>query len=295
MKSRSYLKPVPVFLVFLCIFSAIAYALIVTHSAGSLALSRLMMWCPGLAALCTCLVLRIPFGTLGWRWPDRRFLLLAYFRPLIFVTPVYVLTWLCVRNSFAWKGFETTMAGKYGLERWPALGTLGVGLSILFTGTVLGATIWTLGEELGWRGFLFPRFYEELGFRKACFLTGLLWAVWHYPMVLRAEDKFGTHVGYAIACFTVMMVAIAYIMGYLRAHSDSIWPCVLLHAAFDTFVQDLFDPLTAPTGRAKYITTEFGFGIAAALVVAAVLINRNDRREEESLRRTAVTGFHQVS
>jgi membrane protease YdiL (CAAX protease family) len=69
-----------------------------------------------------------------------------------------------------------------------------------------------------------------------------------------------------------MLVALAYIMGYLRVRSGSIWPCVLLHATHNTFVQGIFDPLTAPVGWAKYITTEFGAGLAVAIVVAGTVI-----------------------
>ena len=45
-----------------------------------------------------------------------------------------------------------------------------------------------------------------------------------------------------------------------------------LHATHNTFVQGLFDPLTAPVGWAKYITTEFGAGLAVAIVVAGIVI-----------------------
>ena len=53
---------------------------------------------------------------------------------------------------------------------------------------------------------------------------------------------------------------------------DDLWPCVLLHATHNTFVQGLFDPLTSSTGWAKYTTTEFGAGLALAMVVAATVI-----------------------
>ena len=69
-----------------------------------------------------------------------------------------------------------------------------------------------------------------------------------------------------------MVTALAYIMGYLRMRSGSLWPCVLLHATHNTFIQSLFDPLTAPVGWAKYITTEFGAGLAVAIVVAGTVI-----------------------
>jgi uncharacterized protein len=76
------------------------------------------------------------------------------------------------------------------------------------------------------------------------------------------------------------VTANAYIMGYLRLRSGSLWPCVLLHATHNTFIQSLFDPLTANVGCAKYISTEFGAGLAVTIGVAAtVLVSRGRLRE----------------
>lgn len=265
-------RPLSIFLFFLCVFSGCTYALAVHSHHLSAALAEFTTWCPGFAALCTCLLLRIPLGTLGWGWPARRFLKLAYFLPLIYAAPVYLLTWLVIRGAFSLNSFEAAMVDTYGLGRWPALGTFGVALPLLFTVTVIGEAVWALGEELGWRGFLFPRLQQRFGFHGACLISGSIWAVWHYPELLWTDYNAGTNAVFALACFTVMVVALAYIMGYLRVRSGSIWPCVLLHATHNTFVQGIFDPLTAPVGWAKYITTEFGAGLAVAIVVAGTVI-----------------------
>ena len=276
-----------VFLAFLCLFSAAADALVVHSHVESAPLSRFVMWNPGFAALCTCLLLRIPLGSLGWRWPTGRFLRLAYFLPLLYATPIYVTTWLVVPHTFALKSFETAMAGMYGLGRWPALGTFGVAVPLCFTITVIGTMTWALGEELGWRGFLFPRLQERFGFHGACLISGGLWAVWHYPSLLWADYNAGTNIIFALVCFTVSIVAMGYIMGYLRTCSGSLWPCVVLHAAHNTFVQVIFDPLTARAGWAKYITTEFGAGLAVAIVLSALLIVSRARSNELSFVREA--------
>ena len=272
MSARVQSQHLPIFFALLCLFSAAANALVVHGHHESAALSRFLMWCPGFAALCTCLLLRIPFGTLGWRWPASCFLRLAYLLPLLYATPVYLLAWLAIRGAFALTGFEAAMSSAYGLGASPALGTFGVALPLLFTITVIGTATWALGEELGWRGFLFPRLHDRFGFHGACLISGVIWAVWHYPGLLWADYNAGTNTVFAIACFTISVIATAYVMGYLRTRSGSIWPCVLLHATHNTFVQGLFDPLTAPVGWAKYITTEFGVGLAVTEVIAAVVI-----------------------
>src|ERR1051326_6223228 len=121
-------RPLSIFLFFLCVFSGCTYALEVHSHHLSAAIAQFTTWCPGLAALCTCLLLRIPIGTMGWDWPPRRFLRLAYFLPLIYAAPVYLLTWLVIRGAFSLNSIETAMADPYGLGHWTALGTFGVAL-----------------------------------------------------------------------------------------------------------------------------------------------------------------------
>jgi uncharacterized protein len=251
-------RPLSTFLFLLAVFSGCTYVLDVHSHHLTETLAQFVVWCPGFAALCTCLLLRIPLGTLGWSWPARRFLKLAYVLPLLYATPVYLLTWLVIRGSFSLKSFEAGMIAPYGLGRWPALETLGVALPLLFTVSVIFEAGWALGEELGWRGFLFPRLQQRFCFHGACLISGLIWAVWHVPEIVWTDFNPGTNIIFALCCFTIMVVALAYIMGYLRVRSGSLWPCVLLHATHNNFIQGLFDPLTAPVGRAKYITTEFG-------------------------------------
>ena len=41
-----------------------------------------------------------------------------------------------------------------------------------------------LGEELGWRGFLFPRLRELIGPGWAVLAQGIIWAGWHAPVIL---------------------------------------------------------------------------------------------------------------
>jgi len=277
---RIFTKPVLLFLAFLGVFSTSAYVLVIHSPQEKEALSHFLMWCPGFAAICTCLLLNIPLRTLAWSWPANRFLTLAYFLPLMYAAPVYVLTWLTLRHSFSLKSFKAAMAGTYGLGTLPTFGTFGVALPLSLTITVIGAATWALGEEIGWRGFLFPRLQRWCGFHGACLTSGILW-VWHLPGLLWDSHNAGATRIYAMACFTAGTLAMSYIMGYLRVRSGSIWPCVLLRAAHKSFVGGIFDSLTAQIGWAKYITSEFGIGLALAIIVAANIILSNGSRGNE--------------
>ena len=272
--TRRFNRATVTFLVLLCLFSAAADALVVHLGKEPAMLSRLAMWCPGAAALATCALHRVPRPTLGWRWPATRWLLLAYALPILYALPVYGASWLSIHGALDAASFAATTAGAYGFADHPGLATALIGVPLIATVAVLSTMTWALGEELGWRGFLLPRLVERIGFTGACLVSGLIWAVWHYPSLLWADYNAGTDPAYAVACFTVMVVAMGFILGWLRLRSDSVWPCALLHASHNSFVQGLFDPLTANVGASRLVTTEFGCGLAVTIALAALIVIR---------------------
>jgi membrane protease YdiL (CAAX protease family) len=64
----------------------------------------------------------------------------------------------------------------------PALPILGILFASLVIGPFVNGFI-ALGEEIGWRGYLLPRLMP-LGKVKAYILSGLVWGLWHTPLVL---------------------------------------------------------------------------------------------------------------
>jgi membrane protease YdiL (CAAX protease family) len=66
----------------------------------------------------------------------------------------------------------------------------------------------------------------------------------------------------------MMVIGLSFVVGYVRFKTGSLWPCVLLHAGHNVFLQTIFDPLTVPLEKTSYFTGEFGAGLA--LTVAAV-------------------------
>ncbi len=47
----------------------------------------------------------------------------------------------------------------------------------------------TFGEEFGWRGYLQPKLMDlGTGPRRAVVLTGLIWGVWHWPVILMGHN-----------------------------------------------------------------------------------------------------------
>jgi len=268
-------KQILVFLLLAFAFSSVPYYLIL-HS-GHVAVGNglgaaLIMWCPGLAAFVTCWLLRIDIGSLGWNWRPARYQAWSYFIPILYALPVYIAVWALIRGSFAFSDFAHAMGKAFGFAHRPTEAALLLAIPAYATVGVIGGMARTLGEEIGWRGFLLPRLVEQAGFTWGCVLSGCIWAVWHYPVLLFADYNAGTRPGYALACFTLMVIAAAFIWGWLRLKSGSLWTAAILHASHNAFIQVIFDGMTKPVGHTLYITTEFGAGLVVTMWAVAIYL-----------------------
>ena len=240
-----------------------------------------LMWCPGVAALLTCWWRGLGFARLGWIWGGTRYQVASYFIPLGYAALVYVAVW--------WSGlggidhaFLKSLEPRFGQGKWGEWGTVILYLPILGTLGFLGSAINALGEEIGWRGFLTPLACEEFGFRRGSFLIGLLWSLWHYPVLLFADYNAGTPAWYGLTCFTLLVTGITFLFGWMRLRSGSLWTGMVLHASHNLFIQSFFDPITRDTGSTRYIIGEFGVGLALvgfAFMVYFGWLQKADRPE----------------
>lgn len=103
-------------------------------------------------------------------------------------------------------------------------------------------------EEFGWRGFLYPYMKEnECSFWRLTLKTGILWAIWHYPLmfILYWGQGLVTLLPSLIG-FTAGIIAMAYIANFIYARTSSIGLAMLMHALNNTasFAVVLFFPKT---------------------------------------------------
>lgn len=247
----------------------------------------MLMWCPAFAAFATCALLKIDLATLGWNWRPARYEVWAYVIPILYALPVYGITWAAISGSFDFSTFAAPLGTAFGFPHSPRATALLLAIPMYAVLGVLSSTARALGEEIGWRGFLLPRLVQRFGFTVGCLLSGCIWAVWHYPGLLLADYNAGTKPVFALTCFTLMVIADAYILGWLRLKSGSLWPAAILHASHNLFIQAIFDRMTAPVGKTLYLTTEFGAGLVLTVgAFAAYFWTRRDEVSSADLRST---------
>ena len=250
-----------------------------------------LMWMPALAAWFTCRILGIEFASLGWRWRPIRYEAIAYVLPILYAAPVYIACWLLIPNSCVFSGFATSMGSSFGFPASPRTVTFLLALPIYATYGAIRSLSTALGEEIGWRGFLLPRLTQRFGVGIGALISGCIWATWHYPLLLGADYNSGTPKVFGLACFTLMVIADAFILAWLRLRSRSLWPCAMLHATHNLFVQAVFDRMTTDTGKAPYLTTEFGFGMVITCAITAIILWRAAKPEPLSMEETAVAAI----
>lgn len=90
------------------------------------------------------------------------------------------------------------------------------------------------GEELGWRGMLFPLLCKRMSQRAAVLVSGVIWGLWHAPIIAMGHNYGMGYPGFPIAGILMMVlacIAMGSIMSYLRLRTGSVWPCALAHGA----------------------------------------------------------------
>lgn len=274
--SDKKLNPILLFLLITFGLSSIFYFLIIhTGKLGSgfgMYVTGLM-WCPGISAILTSLILKRKLSLLGWKWKTR-YQLWSYLIPLIYAFIAYLIVWVVGWGGFYDTDYVNNMASSFGFGELPK--GIVILLYVLFMGTIgmAGSVSTALGEEIGWRGFLVPELYKKLNYTQTSLLTGIIWSVWHYPILLFADYNSGTPAWYGLSCFTIMVISISFVFTWFRLKSGSLWTGVFLHASHNLFIQAIFTPLTIDTGPTEYFIDEFGAVLPVVCLILAFVFWR---------------------
>ncbi len=94
----------------------------------------------------------------------------------------------------------------------------------------------TFGEEFGWRAYLLPKLMP-LGGRRAALVGGILWGIWHWPLILMGAENYGfNYVGYPWLGFLVFVwftIVASIFQTWVVLRGGSVWPGVIGHGAIN--------------------------------------------------------------
>ena len=124
-------------------------------------------------------------------------------------------------------------------------------------------------EEIGWTGFAFPKICPRLPPFRAAILLGLLWGLWHLPVInfLGTAVPHGAYWLHFFLAFAAAMTAVRVLISWLYAQTRSVLLAQLLHAC-STGSLVVFSP---PTANAPQEAFWYAAYAAALWILVAAL------------------------
>jgi len=105
-------------------------------------------------------------------------------------------------------------------------------IAVTVIGIPLSGLATVFGEEYGWRGFLQSGFIH-LGKMKAVLLVGIIWGIWHFPVILRGVHTYPpTLLGLFLGLIFFILWGI--IQGYAVIKTGSIWIAAFIHGVVNS-------------------------------------------------------------
>lgn len=146
--------------------------------------------------------------------PTRPIVAFVFLVPVVSLLPALVMSLLTITHTTE----LTTLV---------ALATIGVYFlsNLLTSGT----------EEFGWRGYLYPALKSiEKSFWSVAWKGGLIWSIWHLPLMLILYWSHGWAMIPTLGGFVASIIAMNYITNVIYEKSNSIALTMLLHALNNT-------------------------------------------------------------
>jgi len=191
------------------------------------------MWGPGVAAIFTTVFImkqplkNLRLNTLG----AKRFYLWAWLLPigLSILGGLLTLLFGIAKLDLNFTLIRDSMASAAGGNSIPAEMIIAAQVLLAFTLAPFINILFTLGEELGWRGFLLPHLIP-IGQWKAIIISGIIWGVWHAPAIAQGHN----YPGYPILGIFMMIVfciLLGTIFAWLYLNTKSPWIAALAHGS----------------------------------------------------------------
>lgn len=204
------------------------------------------MLCPLASVLLVCRIEGCPSTGVRWRPRFRgkmRYWLAALWGAALLTLLGSTLYFVLFPSRLDPKASDLAAAlGESGMEQLAAQGLTPMSYFALMLAQALTVApfinmLFAVGEEAGWRGFLYPRLKQRLGPVKGRIAGGFIWGVWHWPVMLLSGYEYGKVYPGApftgLALFCVVCTAMGILLDWLYEKAGCIWAPALAHGALN--------------------------------------------------------------
>lgn len=282
------MKKASIFAVAVCLFSWAVFGLVQLLCGGDIqsnklvctAFESLYMLFPMLVAGALQLLKKEPFKSTGllkfkisWTW------LVALILPLLAVGVCTLLSALLPGVKLHYGAGQ--VIGQFGLDEATAatleaqMASMPPALLIgsqVVSGLIAGCTInalFAFGEEYGWRNYMVSALRES-GFWKKTLFIGLVWGIWHMPLILLGHN-YPQHPVIGVGMMCIFCILLGAVELYLVLKSGSVFPAAIFHGTFNALcglvlmlVEGGNDLTIGMTGLAGFVTL--------AMIIAALWV-----------------------
>jgi|SRR6185436_18403185 len=228
------------------------------------------------------------FKQYGWTF-DKKAIKWIFFTPLLFLA-LTILTFAIIAllgNShfiqqfgeldFTREGFNLRLrelaSGKIDLDKVkiPDIPPLLCFFAMLGQGIIAGSTLnlpFMFGEEFGWRGLML-RETLKMGFLKASVFIGLVWGIWHFPVILMGHN-YPHHPYFGILMMCLFTISLSPLFTYIRIKTKSILGSCMLHGMLNA--TGAMYALYIANGNELYSSVAGWAGIIAGILLTICIL-----------------------
>lgn len=192
-----------------------------------------------------------------------KYYLLAVALPIIYAAVTDVLNVLVMGEKF-----DLNTAFEYA-----EVSAVGYTAAIFFNIAISFATLPIyLGEELGWRGYLFPKLKTVMNRPSAYIVSGIIWGAWHTPAIIGGHNFGKDYAGYpyvGVLTMCVSCIAVGIIFTWLTEKTNSVYPAAIAHAVNNNVISLVSAPARDLSNASDVYNVQFFYVMTAAVFIVA--------------------------
>lgn len=239
-----------------------------------------LMWFPGIVAVVFCIVSKKEFRKIGWglkKW--------WYVFPAIFISIAVVLGLVFLVESLNWGTLSDKLfvfddgmleSSKIGLilgNQKQTIAFFVLNFIISHMVFLIVGSVFSLGEEFGWRGYLQEKLLRKYGLNWGFIILGAIWGYWHLPIILMGYNFPSQPVLGALLLMPLGTIFLGMFLGWIYLRSRSIWMPVLAHTSINLFSGLLYGMTMYQEELYRQLIWIAAWGIVAVLCL--INLNKN--------------------